>query len=243
MNYVWGYSDIPPCDDCDCVGDPADPSGGNCDDGTWPGTLIAGSTRRAVTLAPALPFELGTKDAIVVPERPSSLSLDDYEPSTPETPTKPSNLSVSVQDDAESDLHWLMPRVFGTATITTKKVTVCGAKIGGTYSRYPAFPADASFPWDNIDNGAWNAVGAYYGNSSSLCTNWAVSNNNGQADTEYVLRGQKVRTKYQSMQKVSNLRFPTSCITSLMMRCHSRTRFRRPTDWRLLFEVAQYGKG
>ncbi|KAJ5388880.1 class v protein [Penicillium cosmopolitanum] len=79
----------------------------------------------------------------------------------------------SHEHHAHSELH---RRVSGLVTLSRKKVSVCGDEkwyVDGN-GRYPAFPKDAQRPWDGIENGRWDTISRYWGNSSQSCTNWAV---------------------------------------------------------------------
>ncbi len=78
-------------------------------------------------------------------------------------------------EDDNGDGHLLDKRAAGTATKSTKQVSVCGAalSINGN-SRYPAFPAAASWPWDGIENNRYSDVSAYWGNTSADCADWSV---------------------------------------------------------------------
>lgn len=116
--------------------------------------------------------------------------------------------AVDLEDD-EFDPH-LDKRVPGIATISQKTVTVCPSgtarsrfSVAGRYS-YPAFPAPANNPWDGIENGRWDSISRYWGNTSVSCSNWAVSNLDPH-DTA-VVGGpnglQRVRAKYQSTYKL-----------------------------------------
>ncbi|PKK46869.1 hypothetical protein CI102_8377 [Trichoderma harzianum] len=67
--------------------------------------------------------------------------------------------------------------------------------------KYPSFPNQASFPWDGIQNGKWDTVSKYWGNTSASCTNW----NAGKvmpADTTYIPDGfggsKPVRPQYET---------------------------------------------
>ncbi|KAJ4386833.1 hypothetical protein N0V93_009731 [Gnomoniopsis smithogilvyi] len=165
MDFVFGYTDIPNCDACDCVNDPADPSGSNCDDGTWPSVAVGLSKKKSSDLEAAL----------------------DSNTINPET---------LLEDD--ETYHTLDERVYGVATISTKKVTVCGSKVYGAGDyRYPAFPAPVGNPWDGIEGGKWDGVSRYWGNSSASCINWGVAQSNA-ADTVFIAPGQSVRAKYQT---------------------------------------------
>jgi chitinase len=96
-------------------------------------------------------------------------------------------ISEENSGDISSDVHrevshlhrgisHLHRRISGKATRSPKKVTVCDdrwyADEGGLY---PAFPALAANPWDGIENGKWDPISRYWGNSSDSCTSWAVS--------------------------------------------------------------------
>lgn len=102
-----------------------------------------------------------------------------------------------LEDEDEQD-HVLEKRVNGTATLSPKTVRVCGDKIRPrTAFYYPAFPADAPFPWDGIDQGRWDPISRYWGNVSASCTNWAAGQLN-VADVEHTPAGIH-RAKYQSI--------------------------------------------
>jgi hypothetical protein len=61
------------------------------------------------------------------------------------------------------------------ATISKKTVSVCDAKFSvGVDGRYPAFPKLADRPWDGIENGRWDPISKYWGNTSELCSDWSV---------------------------------------------------------------------
>ncbi|KAJ6001245.1 hypothetical protein N7522_006472 [Penicillium canescens] len=107
------------------------------------------------------------------------------------------DISISKREDAEGTSEDVQPshdhgvshghhghshlhrRVSGKATLSEKKVTVCDDYkwwVDGD-GRYPAFPRDAQNPWDGIDNGKWDSISRYWGNSSESCTSWAVFEN------------------------------------------------------------------
>ena len=162
MDYVWGYSDIPPCDSC------AD------DDGTWPG----------VSLLRARDEELARNDT-----------------SPPAAPLwKEAEGEAGDEEDYEAgEASKLSKRAYGTATISIKRVTVCGAQFYGLGDyRYPAFPAPVTYPWDGIDGGRWDSISRYWGNLSSDCASWQITNR-VQADTVFVgSNGATARAKYQT---------------------------------------------
>ncbi|KAJ5629565.1 hypothetical protein N7528_003222 [Penicillium herquei] len=71
----------------------------------------------------------------------------------------------------------LTKRESGSASITRKDVTVCQEppiSLGGD-GQYPAFPIAADWPWDGIQNGKWDSISRYWGNSSESCTSWSVA--------------------------------------------------------------------
>ncbi|TQW02709.1 bacteriodes thetaiotaomicron symbiotic chitinase [Cordyceps javanica] len=70
----------------------------------------------------------------------------------------------------------LASRKSGTATLSYKWVQVCGADrftLRAPY-RYPAFPAQCTYPWDHIENNKWDSIARYWGNSSMSCDNWST---------------------------------------------------------------------
>lgn len=89
--------------------------------------------------------------------------------------SKRDNVST-FDEDEEDEVHSLHRRAAGKATKSVKEVSVCGDRYwnAGKY-RYPAFPRDASFPWDGIENGKWDSISKYWGNASDSCSNWAVT--------------------------------------------------------------------
>lgn len=89
----------------------------------------------------------------------------------------------------------------GTATLSSKLISICDVKLEENgRSRYPAFPDDSNNPWDAIENGRWNSISRYWGNSSAGCASWAVAALT-TADTSYVKKAgftKKTRARYQS---------------------------------------------
>ncbi|KAL4900878.1 hypothetical protein BDW74DRAFT_182461 [Aspergillus multicolor] len=78
-------------------------------------------------------------------------------------------------DRGEEELHVLAPRVSGMATMGTKKVTACRRSFGlGGDWRYPSFPSRHDFDWEGIENGAWDTISRYWGNTTDSCASWAV---------------------------------------------------------------------
>ena len=102
-------------------------------------------------------------------------------------------------DDREGsgEFHQLVKRPAGIATLGPKKLRMCGRSYlttGG--GKYPSFPVNALWPWENIENGRWNAISRYWGNDSSVCSDWSVSKS-GRADITNTPSGPR-RSKYQS---------------------------------------------
>lgn len=94
----------------------------------------------------------------------------------------------------------------GVATMSAKKVTACVAP--GGISRfwvndpywYPAFPANPDNPWDGIQQGRWDAISKYWGNTSISCSNWSTAGLTSH-DTAWVNGPnglEEVRDVYQS---------------------------------------------
>ncbi|KAH7309224.1 hypothetical protein B0I35DRAFT_398631 [Stachybotrys elegans] len=81
-------------------------------------------------------------------------------------------------------------RVYGIATMSSKAVSACSRtgrfafRLGGQ-GRYPAFPVNSAYPWDGIENGRWDTIPKYWGNTSLSCSNWQTTNL-PQADTAWV---------------------------------------------------------
>jgi chitinase len=94
----------------------------------------------------------------------------------------------------------LLPRVSGKATLSPKRVSACNANsrfaLMGIY-RYPAFPRNPNWPWAEIDNGNWDSISRYWGNSSDSCGGWGVLDHY-TADQRY-FNGIRQRAEYQSM--------------------------------------------
>jgi chitinase len=112
----------------------------------------------------------------------------------------------------------LQKRVDGKATPSRKYVSVCGVgtgfSVGGDY-RYPAFPGNSAFAWEGIENGRWDSISRYWGNTSLSCSNWASSGLRPH-DTA-IVNGQTVRAHYQS--KYYDTPFPTN--VEIWMACES----------------------
>ncbi|KAL2836873.1 hypothetical protein BJY01DRAFT_258587 [Aspergillus pseudoustus] len=101
----------------------------------------------------------------------------------------------------EEELNVLQPRVNGIASRLSKKVTICDVQLGlGGNWRYPAFPSISSYAWDGIENGIWDSISRYWGNSSDSCASWAFANLTGH-DTRWVSQGgnlAQARANYQT---------------------------------------------
>ncbi|KAJ6032766.1 hypothetical protein N7540_003498 [Penicillium herquei] len=70
----------------------------------------------------------------------------------------------------------LTKRGSGSASITHKDVTICDKLLSlRGDGQYPAFPVAANWPWDGIQNGKWDSISRYWGNSSESCTSWSVA--------------------------------------------------------------------
>ncbi|KAJ4152982.1 hypothetical protein LMH87_009497 [Akanthomyces muscarius] len=95
-------------------------------------------------------------------------------------------------------VHQLVPRASGTATLGNKMGRLCSkprVSLGGN-GRYPSFPADASFPWNGIDNHRWDSIPRYWGNATGTCDDWTVKKWSTH-DTRWV-NGAFERAKYQT---------------------------------------------
>jgi chitinase len=103
------------------------------------------------------------------------------------------------------DPHSLEKRAWGEATLSTKDVTTCGGTTIslGRNDRYPAFPAMHNYPWEGIQNGLWDPISRYWGNTSADCADWGISAR-GRADTRWANdqngRPVQIRANYQSKQ-------------------------------------------
>ncbi|CAM1509829.1 Fc.00g001640.m01.CDS01 [Cosmosporella sp. VM-42] len=147
----------------------------NPDDGDWPGAVASSaSTRR---------WYQADDDTTILPlDTGGSAEVDQS------------------ADDANNNdtYHQLQKRVSGKATLSHKKVSICKGKYdAGLEYRYPAFPADSSFPWDGIENGQWDTISRYWGNATGDCADWAVAKLQ-PADTANVGGGVTVRWKYNT---------------------------------------------
>lgn len=85
-----------------------------------------------------------------------------------------------VDDNDTTPVHQLYRRKDGTATMSTKPVSVCPTRKGDTVElkapyKYPAFPKDPNNRWEGIQRGRWDSISRYWGNSSDLCQFWGVT--------------------------------------------------------------------
>ncbi|KAF6785553.1 chitinase [Colletotrichum sojae] len=108
-------------------------------------------------------------------------------------------IDEEIEDDDDDGLGTLDKRAWGTATPSSKGVSVCGRKVRTfANSNYPPFPRDASFPWEGIDNGEWDDISRYWGNGSAVCSDWSIKQLQ-QADTIYTgASGVSVRAPYDN---------------------------------------------
>lgn len=89
------------------------------------------------------------------------------------------DLDAAVGLDVDGSSH-LYERVPGVATMSEKTVKVCGTgnnakfKVRGRY-KYPAFPDNPDNDWDGIEQGKWDVISKYWGNTSISCSNWETS--------------------------------------------------------------------
>ncbi|KAH6867367.1 hypothetical protein B0T10DRAFT_572385 [Thelonectria olida] len=77
----------------------------------------------------------------------------------------------------------LEKRVDGEATLSPKSIRVCPTAAGASgrkltlYAKkwkYPAFPDNRKFQWENIEGGKWDSISRYWGNTSMSCSDWTV---------------------------------------------------------------------
>jgi chitinase len=116
------------------------------------------------------------------------------------------NLAVGLNadgSDPDADPE-LFSRDDWVATMSSKVVTACGTGSSNQYwltarsgYGYPAFPANPKNDWDGIENGRWDTISKYWGNTSSICTNWETGALQPH-DTAWV-NGVEVRDRYQSI--------------------------------------------
>lgn len=112
--------------------------------------------------------------------------------------------SEFLNDTLADDKHSLFPRQPPNPTITLslKKLKVCKipVKLNAPYN-YPSFPENHNRQWENVQQGRWDLISRYWGNTSSLCQSWAVGKVQ-PADVVWVpnnLGGYKtIRALYQS---------------------------------------------
>lgn len=174
LRCVYGFQDADPCPECDQINV----------DGTWPGSNTISLPGKRENADGDLDFEatLSIGESIE-----SGLGYDDM---------YLGDLPLKLEERGSTRL---LPRVSGTATMSEKSVTGCGGDLFsiGTPFKYPSFPSNANYPWDNIQGGKWNAITKYYGNSSATCSNWGVF---AKQTADVVFTGAaSIRADYQSM--------------------------------------------
>ncbi|EHK22022.1 glycoside hydrolase family 18 protein [Trichoderma virens Gv29-8] len=92
-----------------------------------------------------------------------------------EWPSTSTNLKREEGDLEVGSEHAISKRDAGEATITPKKAKFCGKDVwANTPYNYPSFPKDDTWPWEGIQQGRWDSISRYWGNSSGLCQSWAV---------------------------------------------------------------------
>lgn len=110
-------------------------------------------------------------------------------------------LSSEAEEEESEDkttLHQLESRTQPEVGIGEKNVKMCsGGDSAGDLGVYPQFPRDANRPWVGASNGRWDPISLWWGNTSSLCTNWSV-NALDDYDEENTSVG-RFRANYQSM--------------------------------------------
>lgn len=110
--------------------------------------------------------------------------------------------------DDEGDMYLLADDKAG---ISRKKVTICSnTPYGRKDDRYPAFPAPVDRDWETMDGGKWKAISAYWGNTSSVCSDWSIDALS-KAEQVFVKDNSgstvRVRDKYQSKVVFFHLHF------------------------------------
>ncbi|KAK2773012.1 chitinase [Colletotrichum kahawae] len=102
------------------------------------------------------------------------------------------------------DFALLDKRKAGEATMMSKDMTICKQawETAGQFM-YPAFPRPAANPWDGIQNGRWDSISKYWGNSSASCSDWSVTRL-AQADTELV-NGALIRSPYNNLRAAEHV--------------------------------------
>ncbi|KAF7557956.1 hypothetical protein G7Z17_g343 [Cylindrodendrum hubeiense] len=105
---------------------------------------------------------------------------------------------LAIDANPDTSYHELHQRESGSATISVKYVSICTTRfwVREPY-RYPAFPADPTWPWENINSNKWEDISRYWGNASADCSNWDVTDLT-TADTVNLASGTTVRAKYQT---------------------------------------------
>ncbi|KAJ5175398.1 uncharacterized protein N7482_001275 [Penicillium canariense] len=150
MDWYYGYGDIPPYDGCDACAT----TDTVC---TWPDGYKRGTDFDSARFCSTQ--GLSSKRDVIATDKDDTLADDD-------------------DTDGDEGLT-LYERDYNpnnpTATISRKTVSLCTDKYSvGKDGRYPAFPKLADRPWDGIENGRWETISKYWGNTSESCTDWSV---------------------------------------------------------------------
>lgn len=191
----YGFNDIPPCPLCDDL---------SVDGGYWPNGQQS---------PPGLfsDDQVFTKRAAVEvledEEVEAAVAGDGQVDSDSNSETSNTDLGVRRPENEQTLYHPLSKRSNGEATMSGKYVTFCTnpyTTITAYY--YPAFPKDASWDWDNIQQGRWDSIPRYYGNASADCTDWNILKK-ATADTITPPGGKPIRCDYQSKDNPSFLPF------------------------------------
>lgn len=118
-------------------------------------------------------------------------------------------LNDSLVDDGQT----LSPRQPPTANMSKKWIRVCGTSFGlKTPYMYPSFPEAHNKQWEGIQQGKWDAISRYWGNTLWICQSWAVGKVQ-PADVTYIpnnLGGYTpIRSLYQSTYMLRLLPYET----------------------------------
>lgn len=109
-----------------------------------------------------------------------------------------------MNDTLVNDGQFLSPRQVPNTVpnISSKTIKVCEDRfsLNKPYD-YPSFPESSRVQWDGVQQGRWDAISRYWGNTSGICQSWAVGKVQ-PADVTYVPNGvggyKPQRSLYQS---------------------------------------------